>query len=213
MLLRTRVGGIQNGQQVFAGKLESREGRSWAHRRCDRGGGERYGSEGHGLAEESAHDVRKLFKEYENAGEGAHAARKRTIDQVGRDLEIHAQLEERILYPACKSLRDEKARKMVGESLEEHLIVKRLIKELKSLNGSDDAFKSKAVVLKESVEHHAGEEEDDFFPVAEKEFDDEKLRELGRQMSLLKERLTATGTARSRSATTTKKTVARAHRT
>ena len=78
------------------------------------------------------HDqVRKLFKQYEDLSDGATSARKLVIDQVSRDLEIHAQLEEKILYPACRALRDNKATDMVGESLEEDiLIVKRLIKEL-----------------------------------------------------------------------------------
>src|ERR1700730_10832752 len=145
------------------------------------------------LLKQQHDEVRRLFKEYDGSGEGAHAARKRIIDLAGRDLEAHAELEERIFYPACRSLKDEKARKMVGESLEEHLIVKRLIKELQNLSATDEKFESKAVVLKESVEHHADEEESDLFPAAEKELDEGRLRELGRQMTLLKERLSARG--------------------
>src|SRR5262249_55633128 len=78
-------------------------------------------------------DVRNLFKEYDDSGENAHATRKRLIDEAGRQLDVHALLEEKIFYPACESLEDEDARKMVGESYEEHLIVKRLIKELRGL--------------------------------------------------------------------------------
>lgn len=139
----------------------------------------------------SQHDeVRDLFKQYEDSGENAHATRKRLIDEASRRLEIHSELEERIFYPACRDLGDEEARKMVGESLEEHLIVKRLIKELRGLDGSDEKFEAKASVLKESVEHHADEEERDLFPAAEKEFDDERLAELGARMEALKDRLT-----------------------
>jgi hemerythrin-like domain-containing protein len=141
------------------------------------------------LLKDQHDEVRRLFKEYEGSGEGAHATRKKLIAEAGRKLDVHAQLEERIFYPACRSLEDEKARKMVGESLEEHLIVKRLIKELEGLTGSDEKFESKAVVLKESVEHHADEEESDLFPAAESELDDERLRDLGREMKALKTRL------------------------
>jgi hemerythrin-like domain-containing protein len=143
------------------------------------------------LLKSQHNDVRKLFKEYEDSGESAHATRKRLIDEAGRQLDVHAELEEKIFYPACQGLEDEDARKMVGESLEEHLIVKRLIKELRGLQGSDEKFESKAAVLKESVEHHADEEESDLFPAAEREFDDDRLRELGRQMAALKTKLTA----------------------
>jgi hemerythrin-like domain-containing protein len=144
----------------------------------------------------SQHDeVRDLFKQYENSGENAHATRKRLIDQASDQLEIHAELEERIFYPACRELEDEDARRMVGESVEEHLIVKRLIKELRGLGGSDEKFESKAAVLKESVEHHADEEEKDLFPPAEKEFGEERLAELGAEMAALKSRLRRSASA------------------
>jgi hemerythrin-like domain-containing protein len=139
----------------------------------------------------SQHDeVRELFKQYDRAGESAYATRKRLIDEASRQLEIHSELEEKIFYPACRDLEDEDARKMVGESVEEHLIVKRLIKELAGLEGTDQRFESKAAVLKESVEHHADEEESDLFPAAKKEFDDERLARLGAEMDALKQRLT-----------------------
>jgi len=143
------------------------------------------------MLKEQHDEVRSLFKEYEGSGEGAHATRKKLIDEACQKLEVHAELEERIFYPACRELEDEDARKMVGESLEEHLIVKRLIQELKGLKGTDEKFESKATVLKESVEHHAAEEEKDLFPEAEKEFDDDRLRELGGEMEALKTRLTS----------------------
>jgi len=139
----------------------------------------------------SEHDeVRELFKEYKHSGENAHATRKRLIDEASDKLDVHAEIEEKIFYPACRELEDQDARKMVGESVEEHRIVKRLIKELRGLSGSDETFESKASVLMESVEHHADEEESDLFPAAEKEFDDEYLAELGSQMAAMKERLT-----------------------
>jgi DUF438 domain-containing protein len=110
----------------------------------------------------SEHDeVRQLFKEFENASEGARQSRKRIADEVSQKLDVHAQIEEKIFYPACRKLEDEEARKMVGESLEEHLIVKRLIAELARLDASDETFESKFTVLKENVEHHADEEERD----------------------------------------------------
>jgi len=135
-------------------------------------------------------EVRELFRQYESSGENAHATRKRLIDEASRKLEMHAEIEEKIFYPACRELDDEDARKMVGESLEEHLIVKRLIKELRGLDGSDEQFEAKAAVLKESVEHHADEEEKDLFPAAKKELGDEQLEDLGRQMAALKQKKT-----------------------
>lgn len=136
-------------------------------------------------------EVRALFKDFKNASEGAMARKKTAIDQACQKLEVHARLEESIFYPACRNLKDADARRMVGESLEEHLIVKRLVQELKRMRGADERFQAKATVLMESVEHHADEEESDLFPPAEREFGDEKLEELGRKMQALKARLTS----------------------
>jgi hemerythrin-like domain-containing protein len=140
------------------------------------------------LLKQQHEEVRKLFEEYKSAGERAHSTRKRLMDEAGQKLDLHAKLEETIFYPACKSLRDEKAQKMVGESLEEHAIVKRLIKEMRGLDGSDENFEAKASVLMENVEHHADEEESDLFPVAEKEMERDELVELGGKMAALQER-------------------------
>ena len=141
-------------------------------------------------------EVRQLFHEFENASEGARSSRKRIIDEASRKLEVHAEMEEKIFYPACRQLEDEEARKMVGESVEEHAIVKRLIQELSGLEASDERFEAKATVLKENVEHHADEEERDLFPVAERELGDERLEELGVQMAELKRRLMSGAPAR-----------------
>jgi hemerythrin-like domain-containing protein len=44
-------------------------------------------------------------------------------------------------------------------------------------------------VLKELVEHHAEEEEEEMFPMAERKLGDDQLRELGAQMEArIKER-------------------------
>jgi hemerythrin-like domain-containing protein len=141
------------------------------------------------LLKQQHEEVRKLFKEYKSAGERAHSTRKKIMDTAGEKLDVHAKLEETIFYPACRSLNDEKAQKMVGESLEEHAIVKRLIREMRGLDGSDENFEAKASVLMENVEHHADEEERDLFPVAERELEDEELVELGAEMAALQQRL------------------------
>jgi hemerythrin-like domain-containing protein len=135
------------------------------------------------------HDrVRDLFKRYDDLGERAHAEKQRIVAELSRELEIHAQLEEKIFYPAC--LRGEKdTKKIVRESFEEHKIVKTLLGELDRLTPNDEQFDAKVTVLKESVEHHAKEEEDDLFPKAEDQLDDEGLQRLGAEMKSLKENL------------------------
>jgi len=130
--------------------------------------------------------VRTLFKEYEAAGERASRTKKRIVEEVTRELDVHAQIEEKIFYQAFRAVNDKDPKKIVRESFEEHKIVKTLLAELEPMTPNDDQFDAKVTVLQESVEHHADEEENDLFPAAEKLFGDDELRNLGRRMLEMK---------------------------
>jgi hypothetical protein len=138
------------------------------------------------------HDtVRDLFKQYEDAGERAYQTKKQIVERISDELDIHAQIEEKIFYQAFRNVPEKEPKKLVRESFEEHLIVKRLIAELAEMGPQDAQFDAKVTVLKESVEHHAGEEERELFPDAQKLFSDERLEELGAEMQGMKQKLKA----------------------
>jgi hemerythrin superfamily protein len=106
--------------------------------------------------------VKGLFKTFEAAnGRERGEIAKTTI----QELEIHADLEETLIYPAIRKEVDEKD--MMNEAVEEHHLVHVLIKELKKLKPSDETFQAKFTVLGELVNHHAEEEEDEMLPKAE----------------------------------------------
>jgi iron-sulfur cluster repair protein YtfE (RIC family) len=153
-----------------------------------------------GLLKKDHDTVRDLFKRYKEA-EGA--ARAPIVDQVSRELTIHAQIEEEIFYPALQRSRENETVKMVRESFEEHKIVKTLIRELAETSPKDPQFDAKFTVLRENVEHHADEEEDNLFPDAEKELGHERMLALGAELQdrkeELKEELEGSGRARARS--------------
>ncbi len=133
------------------------------------------------------HDkVRDLFKRYDDA---RGAARAEIAQTVSRELTVHAAIEEEVFYPALEKSRESDTVKMVRESFEEHKIVKTLIRELSETSPRDPRFEAKFTVLRESVEHHAGEEEDDLFPDAERDLGDERLLQLGDRMRERKEEL------------------------
>lgn len=132
--------------------------------------------------------VRGLFKKYE-AAEERSAERKEIVAQISMELDVHARLEETIFYPAFREAAEKEPMKIVRESFEEHNIVKTLLRELEPMRGEDPQFEAKVTVLKENVEHHVEEEEDDLFPAAQKLFGDERLAELGAEMMDLKEEL------------------------
>ena len=107
--------------------------------------------------------VKALFAEYQEATPRKQQDIAQTIIQ---ELEIHAELEEELIYPAIrKGTKDDK---LMNEATEEHHLVHVLIAELKELEPSDATFKAKFTVLGELVKHHVKEEEGEMFPLAQK---------------------------------------------
>ena len=107
--------------------------------------------------------VKALFAEFEDA-----TARKREdLAQTAiQELEVHAELEEGLIYPAIRAgIEDDE---VMNEAAEEHHLVHVLIAELKELDPNDETFKAKFTVLSELVKHHVKEEEGEMFPKAEK---------------------------------------------
>ena len=119
------------------------------------------------LLREDHHKVRKLFREYEATGDESFHEKYDVFKKIREELSVHATIEEEIFYPAMEPLRKGKTEgeKIVKEAQEEHKIVKTLLDELSELTPADKAFDAKMKVLTESVEHHAGEEEEDMFPL------------------------------------------------
>ena len=106
--------------------------------------------------------VQDLFTRFENADTRARVA---IAEETLTALEVHAALEEELVYPAiAKVVEDEEA---VSEAREEHHVAKLLIKELRKMEAGDDAFPTKFKVLGELVGHHIEEEEGELFPQAE----------------------------------------------
>ena len=124
-------------------------------------------------------EVKTMFKKMEKT-ENARG-RRDLMEQIAQALEMHTRIEEEIFYPAVRGLETKKAEEMVAEALEEHHVVKLVLKELPQVDPEDERFEAKMKVLSELVEHHADEEEEEMFPTAEKLGADE-LRALGEQM-------------------------------
>jgi hemerythrin-like domain-containing protein len=108
--------------------------------------------------------VRGLVARYEDAhdsGDLDEAAK--LVAKIVEELEVHMAIEEEVFYPAIHELKDEIG-ESVDEGIEEHHVAKVLIKELGSLQPTDESWVAKVTVLIESVEHHVDEEEEELFP-------------------------------------------------
>ena len=107
--------------------------------------------------------VKDLFQEFEEA-ESANE-KQRIVETALMELDVHAKLEEELIYPAIREEIDDE--ELMDEALEEHHVVHGLLGELKKMKPSDDRYAAKFTVLAESVKHHIKEEESEMFPRAE----------------------------------------------
>ena len=131
--------------------------------------------------------VEKLFKEFEKLHKkDAGAAEKRKIvDEVVRELSVHAVAEEQVFYPAVRE-QVEDAVDTVLEGLEEHHIVKWTLSELSGMTGEEERHDAKFMVLMESVRHHVEEEEGEMFPKVREALGRKALTELGERLEQAK---------------------------
>lgn len=131
------------------------------------------------------HDrVKEMFDRFRDLGADERAEKQRLFHRIADALEIHAELEERIFYPAVRSGKSEDAMEITLEAFEEHKIVQTLLRQIRSLSRGDARKDAKMKVLMESVEHHIEEEEDEIFGEAA-DLGDERLEDLGDQMQAL----------------------------
>ena len=95
-------------------------------------------------------------------------------------LEIHAQLEEEIFYPALRAATGPDP--VLDKSVPEHNEMRQLISRLRHLEPEDAAYDSTFMDLMRIVLHHVADEETTLLPQAERMLGNQ-LRELGQQMT------------------------------
>jgi hemerythrin superfamily protein len=93
-------------------------------------------------------------------------------------LEIHAQIEEEIFYPAMRAADTA----LVEKSVPEHDAIRVLAAALRGMEGADPDYDETFLTLMRAVLHHVADEETRLFPDAERLFP-EDLPRLGAQMA------------------------------
>jgi hemerythrin superfamily protein len=122
--------------------------------------------------------VKKLLSELQKAT--APSKQEALLEQIEEEVTLHATVEEEIFYPAFRdAAKRKKDGEMFHEALAEHNVVKIVIPDLQQTPYGSEEFAGKAKVLKELIEHHAKEEEDEMFPRAQVLLDARTLQELG----------------------------------
>ncbi len=129
------------------------------------------------LLESQHEEVMDLFEQIEEAEN--EKDKLALFQQLADALAAHATIEEKILYPAAYT---GEAKEMLEEAVEEHLAAKRTIADLLKMQPSDDQFDAKVKVLKEQIEHHVDEEENELFEAMREQMSEQELSVYGSQM-------------------------------
>jgi iron-sulfur cluster repair protein YtfE (RIC family) len=114
----------------------------------------------------------------EKASEGKLDARE--SKKAADELVAHMVIEEHIFYPRVRELMKD----MVGESFEEHTVARFALARALTARG-EDQIKARFTVLKELIEHHVEEEEEEMFPKVKKGIPAEELEQLGARMEAM----------------------------
>ncbi|TMH36641.1 MAG: hemerythrin domain-containing protein [Betaproteobacteria bacterium] len=122
--------------------------------------------------------AQQAFRDFSRMdGEDDEERCRALVEQTCAELEVHAQLEEELFYPAARSALAEDGEDLMNEADVEHMTFKMLIEQLKAMGPEDEKYGATFTVLGEYIKHHIKEEEDEMFKeLARVDLDWETLR-------------------------------------
>ena len=136
------------------------------------------------LLKDQHREVEQLFSAFDKAS--SPEDKEELFETIADKLAIHARIEEQYFYPAVTA---KKTEDMVLEAFVEHTSIKRLLADLLETDADDPKFEAQMKVLKEQVEHHVEEEEEQLFPAAKKVLSKDELVALAQEMTALQTEL------------------------
>jgi iron-sulfur cluster repair protein YtfE (RIC family) len=120
--------------------------------------------------------------------------RRQLFQQLKQELDLHAQVEETILYPALKEA--SQTREITVEAYEEHAEVKQLLARIEQTPPSEAKWTDLVAELRHNVEHHVDEEESELFGAARDVLSGAQIDDITRRVEEAKRQGTkATGAA------------------
>jgi hemerythrin-like domain-containing protein len=136
------------------------------------------------LLERDHRQLEKLLDRAEKTDARSLKQRTALLRAITTALDLHEAIEEQVLYPALKAHAE--ARAIVLEGYQEHHVADVIVAELHRMGKDDERWAAKLKVLKESIEHHIGEEEGEMFRTARAVMTRAELQRLGARMAAMK---------------------------
>lgn len=111
--------------------------------------------------------------------------RRHRLQDLRTLLVAHSKAEEATLYAALRKIPEYREEILEGE--EEHGLAERVTDSLATrLDPATSRWRARTMVLRELIEHHIAEEEDEVFEAASKVLDGQALQDLGARFETLK---------------------------
>lgn len=110
----------------------------------------------------------------------APAQRQQLFNQIKQALDVHAHIEETIFYPVLKQAAE--TRDITLEAYDEHQDIKDLLTQLAGMPPDDEEWTDTFDELKQTIEHHVDEEENEMFVKARDVLSPQQLEDLGTRM-------------------------------
>ena len=133
---------------------------------------------------EKEHDkTRELFKQTESK----RVDHGNLFSRIRTELTMHMDGEERLLYPVLKE--KEPTRDKTLEGWEEHTYIKIVLNDLVGMPREDERWQAKLTVLREMVEHHVEDEEENLFKKAKKVISKEQAYQIGTDYTREKQKM------------------------
>ncbi len=133
------------------------------------------------LLKQDHKEIRKLFRDFESAGEDAAVRKGELVARMIELLTVHTYLENEVMYPEVRKLLPDLEDDIL-ESYEEHHVADVLCSELYAMSSDAERFDAKTTVLIENVRHHIEEEETEWFPKVREGLGRKQLSELGERL-------------------------------
>lgn len=135
------------------------------------------------LLKEDHVKVKRLLDELVNLNEKSKE-RSKLISQIREELIPHARAEEAVFYNALRTY--PAAEKEMSHVYKEHIQAEAILTALQASDKLNMGWKKTAVKLKEALEHHISEEENEVFPVAKRLLTQEEAARIGDAFEAMK---------------------------
>jgi len=142
------------------------------------------------LIQEDHDKMRGLLEKLSKTTDRAEKTRLDLLQQIEKELKVHTAIEEEIFYPRFRDADGKEHVTLYHEAVEEHRAVEEFVMpDLKQTDPQTPEFSGRCKVIKDLVEHHMQEEEEEMFELAREALSEEELLELGKQMAERKKEL------------------------